>query len=270
MLTDSANVFNSQSFPDFELFKQSYSHVDSEKPAIISRGKQYQYRQLFSDILLFRSTYFNNQNLNGERVAYLCPSSYEYVIAQWSIWCSNGIAVPLCTIHPPAEIKYTLNDSQASIVIVHKSFADFFAPILESFPNLKYIEMDDFQEDPNPVIPKITFEPIDKDNGALILYTSGTTGNPKGVVITYRNLENQIGCLIKAWEWTSEDKILHTLPLHHTHGIINILTCPLWSGATCEMIPKFDASKVWSLWIDESNNYTLFMAVPTIYGIYNI
>lgn len=54
------------------------------------------------------------------------------------------------TIHPPAEIKYTLNDSQASIVIVHKSFADFFAPIHEAFPNLKYIEMDDFQEDPNP------------------------------------------------------------------------------------------------------------------------
>jgi len=59
MLSVSANVFNSQSFPDFELFKQSYSHVGSEKPAIISRGKQYQYRQLFRDILRFRNTYFN-------------------------------------------------------------------------------------------------------------------------------------------------------------------------------------------------------------------
>jgi len=266
MLSEGPVVFNPESFPDFELFKQSYLHVGSEKPAIISRGKQYQYRQLFRDILHFRNKYFLNQNLGGERVAYLCPSSYEYVIAQWSIWCSNGIAVPLCTIHPPAEIKYTLNDSKASIVIVHKSFARFFKPILDSFPNLKYIEMDDYEEDLNPEIPQIHFEPIEKDNGALILYTSGTTGNPKGVVITFRNLEAQISCLIKAWEWTSEDKILHTLPLHHTHGIINILTCPLWSGATCEMLPKFDAIKVWNLWMEGTNNYTLFMAVPTIYA----
>jgi len=46
------------------------------------------------------------------------------------------------------------------------------------------------------------------------------------------------------------------------------LTCPLWAGATCDMIPKFDAKKVWNLWLDESNKYTLFMAVPTIYGIF--
>ncbi|ORX60214.1 putative long chain fatty acid CoA ligase [Piromyces finnis] len=266
MLSEIQSVFNSQSFPDFELFKQSYNHVNSEKPAIISRGKQYQYRQLFRDILHFRNTYFNNRNLNGERVVFLCPSSYEYVIAQWSIWCSNGIAVPLCTIHPPAEIKYTINDSKASIAIVHKSFSEFFKPILASFPNLKYIEIDDFLEDPSPIIPNITFEPVNKNNGALILYTSGTTGNPKGVVITFKNLENQIGCLIKAWKWTSEDKILHTLPLHHTHGIINVLLCPLWSGATCDMLPKFNVNKVWDLWMDESNNYTLFMAVPTIYA----
>jgi len=58
MLSQEQSVFDSQSFPDFELFIQSYSHVNSEKPAIISRGKQYQYRQLFRDILCFRSVYF--------------------------------------------------------------------------------------------------------------------------------------------------------------------------------------------------------------------
>jgi len=266
MLSQEHRIFNSQSFPDFELFKQAYSHVNTEKSAIISKGKQYQYRQLFKDILKFRSLFFKNQNLNGERVAYLCPSSYEYVIAQWSIWCSNGIAVPLCTIHPPAEIKYTLSDSKVSIVIVHKSFVNFFKPIIEDFPNIQYMELDDIEEDFNQNIPKIYFEPIDKNNGALILYTSGTTGRPKGAVITFRNLEAQISNLIKAWEWTSEDKILHTLPLHHTHGIINILTCPLWAGATCDMLPKFDANKVWNRWLQESNRYTLFMAVPTIYA----
>jgi len=58
------------------------------------------------------------------------------------------------TIHPPAEIKYTLSDSQSSIVIVHKSFSSFFEPILKDFPNIKYVEMDDFEEDLNPEVYK--------------------------------------------------------------------------------------------------------------------
>ncbi|MDW8462212.1 MAG: acyl-CoA synthetase [Geminocystis sp.] len=104
---------------------------------------------------------------------------------------------------------------------------------------------------------------LDDNRGALILYTSGTTGKPKGVLHTFKSLLAQVNSLVTAWEWTSSDRILHVLPLHHIHGIVNALTCALYSGATCHLLPKFEAETVWHLIAQK--NYTLFMAVPTIY-----
>src|SRR3989449_2707988 len=98
---------------------------------------------------------------------------------------------------------------------------------------------------------------------AMIVYTSGTTGKPKGVVTTHANIAGQVTSLVTAWEWRADDWILLVLPLHHVHGIVNVLTCALWAGARCEMLPKFDAARVWSRLAD--GDLTLFMAVPTIY-----
>ena len=97
----------------------------------------------------------------------------------------------------------------------------------------------------------------------MILYTSGTTSLPKGVVTTHKNIQFQIESLVEAWKWQSNDHILNILPLHHIHGIINVLGCALWSGACCEFLPKFDSKEVWDK--ISSSELTLFMAVPTIY-----
>jgi malonyl-CoA/methylmalonyl-CoA synthetase len=98
----------------------------------------------------------------------------------------------------------------------------------------------------------------------MILYTSGTTNRPKGVVTTHSNIACQITTLVDAWEWSSDDRILLCLPLHHVHGIINVVSCALWSGATCETLLRFDANVVWDC--IAGGGLTLFMAVPTIYA----
>ena len=72
----------------------------------------------------------------------------------------------------------------------------------------------------------------------MMVYTSGTTGKPKGVVTTHANLRAQITALVEAWEWSADDRILLVLPLHHVHGIVNVVGCALWSGAVCEMLPE--------------------------------
>src|SRR5439155_13500602 len=90
-----------------------------------------------------------------------------------------------------------------------------------------------------------------------------TTGKPKGVVTTHGNVTAQIAALVEAWAWTESDRILHVLPLHHVHGIINGLSCALWAGAGCEFL-SFDPAAVWDRL--SSGEITLFMAVPTIYG----
>ncbi|CAC5396298.1 ACSF3 [Mytilus coruscus] len=98
---------------------------------------------------------------------------------------------------------------------------------------------------------------------------SGTTGRPKGVVLTYGNIHCNITGMISAWEWTSNDVILHVLPLHHVHGVVNALMVPLYCGATCVMLPKFDEKVVWEkLAVKRKTgiDITIFMAVPTIYA----
>ncbi len=108
-----------------------------------------------------------------------------------------------------------------------------------------------------------TLPDVGSNRRAMILYTSGTTSRPKGVVTTHENITAQITSLIEAWEWSADDRIVLCLPLHHVHGIINVVSCALWSGAVCEMLPRFDANAVWER--IASGRLTLFMAVPTIY-----
>ena len=97
----------------------------------------------------------------------------------------------------------------------------------------------------------------------MILFTSGTTNKPKGVVSTHLNIESQVNCLVKAWEWRRNDFIPVFLPLHHIHGIINSLLCPLWVGGKVDIIGAFQTEKVVKAIM--KNDYSVFTAVPTIY-----
>jgi malonyl-CoA/methylmalonyl-CoA synthetase len=97
----------------------------------------------------------------------------------------------------------------------------------------------------------------------MILYTSGTTSLPKGVVTTHANIEAQVTMLVNAWEWSSDDHILCVLPLHHVHGIVNVICCAMWSGAICEFLPNFSGEGVFSAF--KRGEINVFMAVPTIY-----
>lgn len=76
-------------------------------------------------------------------------------------------------------------------------------------------------------------KPIDfyRDSNAMMLYTSGTTGKPKGVLLSHENIDAQVRMLLDVWRWTKKDVIVHALPLNHTHGVVNALLCPLYVGA---------------------------------------
>nr|XP_023016110.1 acyl-CoA synthetase family member 3, mitochondrial [Leptinotarsa decemlineata] len=92
-----------------------------------------------------------------------------------------------------------------------------------------------------------------------------------GVVLSHKNLQFQISTLVDAWKWSSNDVILHTLPLHHVHGIVNALLCPLHIGAKTIMLKKFNANNVWSYLLGinakpEDRKISVYMAVPTIYN----
>jgi malonyl-CoA/methylmalonyl-CoA synthetase len=93
-----------------------------------------------------------------------------------------------------------------------------------------------------------------------MLYTSGTTGRPKGVVLGHRALAATCATLEAAWGWRRDDVLLHLLPLHHTHGVVVALLGALWAGAAVRFA-EFDPARAWEL-LGEA---TVLMAVPTIY-----
>ena len=117
---------------------------------------------------------------------------------------------------------------------------------------------------PRPAAPAAPPLPaIYESRPAHIIYTSGTTGRPKGVVTTHAHTRHQVESIAEAWEIRQRDTVLNALPLHHVHGIINALLCPLWCGARVEILPRFDADEVWKRF--EVLSPTVFMGVPTMY-----
>jgi len=201
-------------------------------------------------------------DLRETRVAFLVAPGFDWIAIQWGIWRAGGIAVPLPMSHPPAELDYLIRDSGASIVIADADNAAVIEPVSVSCDALFHL-CDAMTGAPASTIPTTPARPAIAARRALIVYTSGTTGRPKGVVTTHGALSAQIQSLIAAWEWTSNDRTLLVLPLHHVHGILNIVSCALWSGAVLEMCTKFDAETTWNRL--ESGEITVFSAVPTIY-----
>ena len=199
----------------------------------------------------------DRSDLQEARVTFMVPPGFQYVTVQWGIWRAGGVAVPHCLTHPPRELAYVLEDTGAEVVIAHPNYLQRLEP-LAAQRHIRLLSTDSLLSPITAVLPD-----VDPGRRAMILYTSGTTSRPKGVVLTHSNLTAQITTLIQAWEWEARDRILHVLPLHHTHGIVNALCCALWAGACCEMLPGFDEAEVWHRFQEQP--LTLFMAVPTIY-----
>lgn len=194
-------------------------------------------------------------DLHEARVLLLASPGLDYVAALWGIWRAGGMAVPVSPHQPPAEWAHIAADSRATCAIASQEHVDHLAPVaVVAHARLLTCET----RTRTARLPD-----VDPARAALMLYTSGTTSVPKGVVLTHANIQAQIECLVQAWEWAADDRILHVLPLHHTHGVINALACALWCGAACEMLPGFDAGRTWAELA--SGRLSVFMAVPSIY-----
>lgn len=226
--------------------------------AIREKSRSYTYHELLTHSERIASIIlYNDQDLNEARIAYLIPPGFDYVTTQWAIWQAGGIAVPLSLSATDIEWEYTLTDSQADCVVTTPTHADKIASLCERL-QLRHLVVNDAISPSSTRLPE-----IDLSRRAMILYTSGTTSKPKGVVTTHACIQAQIESLIHAWHWQSDDSIPLFLPLHHIHGIINIMSCALWMGATIDAFPRFDMDTILQRVADQA--YTVFMAVPTIY-----
>ncbi|XP_029132924.2 malonate--CoA ligase ACSF3, mitochondrial [Labrus bergylta] len=246
-----------------------------DKVAIIDSGGSHSYKQLYCSSLGLAGRISSTLNsgfggLEGKRISFLCANDASYTVAQWAAWMSGGTAVPLYRKHPESELEYIISDSQSSLLVAGHPFADTLEPLaqklglpcltLPATSNLSTLDSSDAGEEEADITDWA-------ERPAMIIYTSGTTGRPKGVLHMHSNIQAMVQCLVSEWAWSRDDIILHTLPLHHVHGIVNKLLCPLWVGATCVMLPDFQPQKVWEMLLSsEAPLVNVFMAVPTIYS----
>ncbi len=236
-----------------------HTRTFNDSIAIISANKDYRYTDLHerSDQIAAHLL-GDSQDLHEEPIAFLIDPSFEYTASQWGIWKAGGIAVPLCVLHPEEAMAHVLDDTDCLRVIASRPHIATLYDLCQRM-NITLIDYGSLSaESLQRPLPD-----INPERRAMILYTSGTTSLPKGVVSSHKNIESQITALIEAWEWSGYDHILNVLPLHHVHGIINVLSCALWSGGCCQFLPRFNAREVWHIF--EEGRVNLFMAVPTIY-----
>ena len=243
--------------PDLPLFARARGHA--ARTALVAPEGTSTYAELLDGSARVAAALLDGaDDLREARVAFLVPPGFHYAAVQWGAWRAGGIAVPLAVSHPAAELEYVVRDADAAVVVAHPDFAEVLRPVAEAQGRRFLTTEQALAAAPGP-LPR-----VEEERRAMMVYTSGTTGRPKGVVTTHAGLRAQVESLVEAWEWSADDRILLVLPLHHVHGIVNVLTCALWCGALCEVHPKFDAEAAWS--VIEEGRLTLFMAVPTIYG----
>ena len=195
---------------------------------------------------------------DGSGVMILTEPGAQYVAATFASWQGQHPTVPLCAAHTVPEMAYYCEDAQSTLLLHDNANTTRALQLQAASPTLRLLNVETAKGTASNM-------PLTSDDDApsVIFYTSGTTAKPKGVVHTFASLQNQIASLCDSWAWTADDSIINCLPLHHVHGVVNVLFCALHAGASCEFSP---ASPDTLYPLLGEGRHSLFMAVPTVYA----
>jgi malonyl-CoA/methylmalonyl-CoA synthetase len=196
-------------------------------------------------------------SLDGRTVVFLAPPGGEYVQLILGIMRAGGTAVPLSPLHTVPELAYVIANAEPAIIV---ATAELLPRLAEAAGGREVIASEPLTAEAAANVKEVL--PLTAPEApAIMLYTSGTTGRPKGVVLSHKAVLATLSALAQAWGWRQDDRLLHVLPLHHTHGVIVALLGALHAGARVEFL-AFDPAAAW----ERLNDATVFMAVPTMYA----
>jgi long-chain acyl-CoA synthetase len=207
----------------------------------------------------------------GDRVAVLHPNSPQTLLSYYSIIKAGGIVVPVNTIYTPREIRFILNNSEANTLILHENYSSIIAEIKNDIPMVKNILVRKNHETIEAAIEKIVGSPLsiikeksfDPDDGAIMFYTSGTTGNPKGVILTHRNFCFGGPNIAQNYGLLENDVTIAVLPLVHVFCVASPFFGSLSSGGTVIVLERFRTDLVFEA--IEEYKVSWFPGVPTMF-----
>lgn len=201
---------------------------------------------------------------HGDRVGFYLGNSIELILAHLANLKLGLILVPMNTQYRDMEITHMVNDAEPRMILTDRAQAQILEPLRTQLKSVQHIL---FSEELKALIANESADEInacvDGDDLAAIMYTSGTTGRSKGAMLSHDNFASNITGLTHAWAMSTDDKLLLTLPLFHTHGLGVALHGALTVGCKTILHRAFRAESTLSALLNE--NITLFMGVPTMY-----
>lgn len=189
---------------------------------------------------------------SGSRVLWCARPGLDSIETLLAVLRAGAVLVPINPSSTTAEVEYVVLDAGPTLAVV-----DDPAAFGSSIPTVSVAELADAAPADSSYVPS----PIEPHHDALIVYTSGTTGRPKGAVHTHASLRAGVDALVAAWGWQPADRLMLALPLFHVHGLVAGLFGTLSAGATVTVFERFDEEKV----LDAAAGHTMFFGVPTMY-----
>ncbi len=202
----------------------------------------------------------------GSRVLVQTPKTPLGVALYLACMRIGAIYVPLNVAYTLDELDYFITDTEPALFVCDSnkkgSLAELFAK--HKIPNVLDLNTSgqgSLLEQLEPCSAEHEIAPVDHDDIAVILYTSGTTGKPKGAMLSHSNLQSNAESLSEIWGWQDDDVLIHALPIFHIHGLFVALHLSLLGGTPMLFLSRFDAEKI----IQLLPQATVLMGVPTFY-----
>jgi len=200
----------------------------------------------------------------GDRVGVMLPNVPHFALAYYGVLRAGGVVVPMNVLLKEREVGFYLGDSEARLLF---AWHEFDEPALrgaqDAGADCVIVAPGEFERLLAGTEPVSEISDRAADDTAIILYTSGTTGTPKGAELTHANLASNAEAVVRLLSLGSEDVVLGALPLFHAFGQTAGLNAAVGSGACLALVPRFDAGRV--LETVESQGVTVFEGVPTMY-----
>ncbi len=201
----------------------------------------------------------------GDRAGIMLPNVPEFAIAYYGVLRAGGVVVPMNVLLKQREVEFYLGDSEAKLIFAWHEFADAALDgAAEAGAECIVVEPESFARLLANAAPVDDIVDRDADDTAVILYTSGTTGKPKGAELTHANLTINADVSKALFTLDHDDVVLGALPLFHAFGQTCGLNAAFGAGASLALIPRFDAGKV--LATIERDGGTVFEGVPTMFA----